>query len=117
MEELSGQIDSERQASASTGSPEGQEGYAHSGQGYLGAHGLESGGAMLIGDENATGLAGAGTTRVPQPSYEANASLYKQFGRLVINKGRGRYISSAFWSRVKDEVSSLPCHTWSSAIQ
>lgn len=111
VEELSGQIEGERGASASTGSPEGphhQQGADEpSGPGYLGAHGVGGGGALLIGDENATGLAGAASSG-PPPSYEANASLYKQFGRLVINKGRGRYISSAFWSRLKDEVSPPP---------
>lgn len=109
VEELSGQIESERQASASTGSPDhdgggGGGGEAPSGPGYLGAHGLGAGGALLIGEENATGLSRPAGP-VPQPSYEQNATLYKQFGRLVINKGRGRYISSAFWSSVKDEVS------------
>ena len=104
VEELSGQIEVDRHASASTSSPEGQDNGdgATTGPGYMG--GLGSGGAILIGDENATGL--SGTTRImPQPTYEQNASLFKQFGRLVINKGKGRYISSAFWSRVKDEVS------------
>lgn len=113
VEELSGQIEGERGASASTGSPEGQGGGSGGGggeenaPGYLGAHGMGGGGALLIGDENATGLSGA-TSSVSPPSYEANASLYKHFGRLVINKGRGRYISSAFWSSVKDEVSHHP---------
>lgn len=108
VEELSGQIEGERGASASTGSPEGQAGAEESAPGYLGAHGMGGGGALLIGDENATGLAGKASSG-PPPSYEANARLYKQFGRLVIDKGRGRYISSAFWSRVKDEVSISFC--------
>lgn len=111
VEELSGQIEGERGASASTGSPEGQGtgGGEENAPGYLGAHGMGGGGALLIGDENATGLSGAASSG-PPPSYEANARLYKQFGRLVINKGRGRYISSAFWSRVKDEVSPSNLH-------
>lgn len=105
VEELSGQIEVDRHASASTSSPEGQDngGGATTGPGYTGV--LSTGGAILMGDENATGLSGS-TRIMPQPTYEQNASLFKQFGRLVINKGKGRYISSAFWSRVKDEVST-----------
>lgn len=104
VEELSGQIEVDRHASTSTSSPEGHDNGdgATTGPGYTGV--LGNGGAIVIGDENSTGLAGS-TRIMPQPTYEQNASLFKQFGRLVINKGKGRYISSAFWSRVKDEVS------------
>lgn len=38
------------------------------------------------------------------PSGEVN----KSFGRLVLNeKGRTRYVSSAFWSKINDEVCDL----------
>ncbi|SPO02556.1 uncharacterized protein DNG_05229 [Cephalotrichum gorgonifer] len=114
VEELSGQVDSERHGSTtSTNSPDapqqegggGGEERNTSGPGFM--EGLGSGGAILIANEDATGVSGRSTGAQPAVSYEANASLYKQFGRLVINKGKGRYISSAFWSSVKDELDQV----------
>lgn len=40
--------------------------------------------------------------------------MNKSFGRLVLNKGTSRYVSSGFWSKINDEVSGtravLPRH-------
>lgn len=42
------------------------------------------------------------------PSGEVN----KSFGRLVLNeKGRTRYVSSAFWSKINDEINQLRAET------
>ena len=36
--------------------------------------------------------------------YSHRGSIDKQIGRLVINDGRSRYVSNAFWASMSDEV-------------
>ena len=61
------------------------------------AHGCGSVGRPMSGMN--TGLSGgAGATR-------DSGDVHKKFGRLVLNNsGRTRYVSSAFWAKINDEV-------------
>ncbi|CAJ2500729.1 Uu.00g035820.m01.CDS01 [Anthostomella pinea] len=55
----------------------------------------------------------------PKPFRANSASVkrqagdvYKDFGRLVLNeKGRTRYVSNAFWSKINDEINELRAET------
>jgi hypothetical protein len=40
--------------------------------------------------------------------------MARSFGRLVLgtDKGKSRYVSSAFWSKLTDEVSDLAVSLW-----
>ena len=61
----------------------------------------ESGGPGQVdpGSENPRG-ASAGR--------QSSSSLHRSFGRLVLNdKGKSRYVSNAFWSKLNDEVSCI----------
>ena len=35
---------------------------------------------------------------------KANAKLVKDFGRLVVEEGRSRYVSNKFWTSLSEEV-------------
>lgn len=49
----------------------------------------------------------------PGPRDTSSKEARKKFGRLVQNghKGGTRYVSSAFWSKLNDEVCFCPCYT------
>ncbi|CAI4218465.1 unnamed protein product [Parascedosporium putredinis] len=108
VEELSSQVETDhtRHASTSTASPEPSAEASDS-------HGSASGATPGSKEEESPPVLGpiasivTSTKPTYAPNYEVNANLYKKFGRLVINKGKGRYISSAFWSSVKDEFDQI----------
>ncbi|PKS08341.1 hypothetical protein jhhlp_005285 [Lomentospora prolificans] len=107
VEELSSQVDTDhtRQASMSTASPEaGPDASDSYGSGATPGSKEESSPSSTSAIAPAPSQPAKPTYA---PNYEVNASLYKKFGRLVINKGKGRYISSAFWSSVKDEFDEI----------
>jgi hypothetical protein len=105
VEELSGQIEVEtsRHHSSSGGSPE-----------VAGAPASNPGSGSVSGASNAG-------QHSPSPGYTASGApirsvrhtygaqpkdVAQSFGRLVLNdNGRSRYVSSAFWSKINDEVS------------
>lgn len=123
VEELSGQIEVEtaRNNSSSGNSPEAT---AHNGGD---THTPGSGNRVERADSIAAASAHSqGSPRQPsdgRPSpFNFNASssnllqrqdsVNKKFGRLVINDhGKTRYVSSAFWSKITDEVSAIRAHT------
>ena len=43
------------------------------------------------------------------PKRSNSTGVDKQLGRLVINEGRSRYVSNAFWASMGDEVQDLLC--------
>ncbi|KAI1082086.1 fungal-specific transcription factor domain-containing protein [Whalleya microplaca] len=46
------------------------------------------------------------------PLRSPGGEVHKDFGRLVLNeKGKTRYVSSAFWSKVNDEINQLRAET------
>lgn len=119
VEELSGQIEVEtaRNQSSSGNSPE-----ATANNGTDHNHATGSGPRVERADSVTAHSQGSPSTpgdpRTMSP-YNFNASsgkllhrqesVNKKFGRLVINDhGKTRYVSSAFWSKITDEVSMNP---------
>ncbi len=104
VEELSGQIEVEGGRHSSTaGSPEaplGHEGDAAGGsaEGSVAGSGGSLAGRLVSGQNSAFG-----------PLKRSSSEMVtKQFGRLMLNgKGLTRYVSSGYWSKINDEVSSI----------
>ncbi|KAI5865687.1 fungal-specific transcription factor domain-containing protein [Durotheca rogersii] len=47
-----------------------------------------------------------------QPAHNVTGQVSRSFGRLVLNeKGKTRYVSSAFWSKINDEINLLRTET------
>ena len=133
VEELSGQIEVEtvRHTSSAGNSPEAIGSHEGEQQVSRGKHGggdstssrggsIRSQGSPLI--VNAAGRANA-QGQPASPGYNSSShsspgapnrsppDVHKKFGRLVLNEqGVARYVSSALWSRINDEVGKL----WSS---
>lgn len=42
---------------------------------------------------------------VPGPDYTNQDGIVKEFGRLVVDEGRSRYVSNKFWNSLSEEVS------------
>lgn len=109
VEELSGQIEIEtvRQPSSTGNSPEGIEGDASgrahtSGSSVAGSHRSHEAAAPTSGPPATTPVRSStfGLGPLKRPS-----DVHRQFGRLVLNeKGATRYVSSAFWTSINDEV-------------
>jgi len=112
VEELSGQIDvdptSGRHQSSSGDSPE------------AGVEAHRSGSLGGSSDQNSPSRTQAAQKDSVSPlptesgsdnlrgsvTRQGSSGLHKTFGRLVLNeKGKSRYVSNAFWSRLNDEVS------------
>lgn len=120
VEELSGQIEVEtaRNHSSSGNSPEATANNSGDLNTPSSGHRLERADSVAAGSSHSQGSplqAGEGR---PSP-YNFNSSsgnllqrqdsVNKKFGRLVINDhGRTRYVSSAFWSKITDEVGADP---------
>lgn len=119
VEELSGQIEVEtaRNHSSSGNSPEATVNNSGDQNTPSSGHRLERADSVAAGSAHSQGSplqAGEGR---PSP-YNFNSSsgnllqrqdsVNKKFGRLVINDhGRTRYVSSAFWSKITDEVGAV----------
>lgn len=119
VEELSGQIEVEtaRNHSSSGNSPEATVNNSGDQNTPSSGHRLERADSIAAGSAHSQGSplqAGEGR---PSP-YNFNSSsgnllqrqdsVNKKFGRLVINDhGRTRYVSSAFWSKITDEVGAV----------
>lgn len=125
VEELSGQIEVEtaRNHSSSGNSPEaalnnsGDQNTPHSGQR------LDRNDSFAAGSTHSQGSPLQMSEGRPSP-YNFNSSsgnllqrqdsVNKKFGRLVINDhGKTRYVSSAFWSKISEEVGAAP---WESHV-
>ena len=128
VEELSGQIELEtaRNHSSSGNSPEatntGSDTLAGSGGSNERAASVGGGSNASQNSPSALGRAhtdafGPGQGRFVSgqstsfgPLQRASSDVHKRFGRLVLNDhGKTRYVSSAFWSRITDEVSVILC--------
>lgn len=121
VEELSGQIEVEtaRNHSSSGNSPETANPNAAtdfntpgSGPQHERAHSMTTGSIYSHGSPSALGDGRPATLH----SYNSSSSnvtqrpdnVNKKFGRLVINDhGKTRYVSSAFWSKITDELDEL----------
>lgn len=44
----------------------------------------------------------------PQPRKKSVDGMTKEFGQLVVEEGRSRYVSNKFWNSMSEEVSSFP---------
>lgn len=120
VEELSGQIEVEtarNHGSSNGNSPEaisGQPGSGETSTPNSGAPRGERADSVAAGSTQSQGSPLQMGEGRPSP-YSFNSgsnvqrqdSMNKKFGRLVINDhGKTRYVSSAFWSKITDEVSS-----------
>ncbi len=43
----------------------------------------------------------------PQPRKKSVDGVTKEFGRLVVEEGRSRYVSNKFWNSMSEEVSNF----------
>lgn len=108
MEDLSGQIEVETaRHTSSGGSPEAtidggsQDRERRRQSGFVYSENLPGGYPPADHSRLGRSHTGDGTK---SPAGEVN----KSFGRLVLNeKGKTRYVSSAFWSKINDEVCGL----------
>ncbi|KAL8961021.1 MAG: hypothetical protein Q9193_002363, partial [Seirophora villosa] len=50
---------------------------------------------------------GCGMFNGPEPRKKTVDGVSKEFGRLVVDEGRSRYVSNKFWSSMSEEVSTL----------
>ncbi|TPX16339.1 uncharacterized protein E0L32_003988 [Thyridium curvatum] len=127
VEELSGQIEVEtsRHQSSSGNSPEAMYGFGEAGSATAVADrtmGSVSGGSNRSHDSPRPGQEGNSPSgppnsgifttgynpTFPPPKRTSTGEVRKKFGRLVINDaGRTRYVSSAFWSKINDELDEL----------
>ena len=129
VEDLSGQIELEtaRNHSSSGNSPEA----ANTGSDTLaGSGGSSNERAASVGggsnaSQNSPAALGRASSETPAhgrlisgqntsmgPLHRTASDVHKKFGRLVINDhGKTRYVSSAFWSKITDEV-RLPYSYW-----
>jgi hypothetical protein len=128
VEELSGQIEVEtvRHTSSAGNSPETVAG--HHGRDDLalrprlstGFHAANPAGGGHIQESlsAASGSVGArpparqasGTLSEPDTPHTSSPDMHRRFGRLVLNeKGVTRYVSSAIWSSITDEVGIWEC--------
>lgn len=114
VEDLSGQIEIEtaRHPSVSGGSPEAvidsaQDKERRRQSGFIYSENLPGGYPPAAYPPNRS-QTGDSTGPPRNPAGEVN----KSFGRLVLNeKGKTRYVSSAFWSKINDEISRLRTET------
>ena len=44
---------------------------------------------------------------VPGPENTNQDGMIKEFGRLVVDEGRSRYVSNKFWNSLSEEVSNM----------
>ena len=128
VEELSGQIELEqvRHTSSAGNSPEAVVGFDLDGHPTVGGHVLgESAGSggnssRGLNSPMSSGPRSNPTTRPPtgyasgsSAQRKTSSDVHKKFGRLVLSeKGGTRYVSSALWSRINDEV----WHIWQRPI-
>jgi hypothetical protein len=119
VEELSGQIEVEARHPSSAGESPEESGHdaerrrQDSGSGVLSPHSLQLSGYPTVsaapGRLITTGSSTWGALQSP------TMGVNKHFGRLVLNdKGKTRYVSNAFWSKMNDEVSKAV--VWSCGI-
>ena len=61
---------------------------------------------------------------VPQSPEEPTRPKTLEFGRLVVDEGRSRYVSNKFWNSLSEEASytfrksyAFPPHCWSERFQ
>lgn len=105
VEELSGQIELEtaRQGNGSLGgqSPEATHDSPNSGE------------ARSTGRGSLSSTPGAQTLDYTHDSPSSSTTdINKKFGRLVLHdKGKSRYVSSGFWSRINDDINELRAET------
>ncbi|KAI0383663.1 fungal-specific transcription factor domain-containing protein [Hypomontagnella monticulosa] len=114
VEDLSGQIEIEtaRHPSLSGGSPETTtQDSAHNRERRKDVWSENFPGGYPPADPSKFHRAHTGDAGCP-PLKNAASEVTKPFGRLVLNeKGKTRYVSSAFWSRVNDELNQLRTET------
>ncbi|KAI2467063.1 fungal-specific transcription factor domain-containing protein [Annulohypoxylon bovei var. microspora] len=117
VEDLSGQIEIEtaRHPSLSGGgSPEttvdgSQERERRRQSGFIYSENLPGG--YPPADHSKLGRSQTGDPGCP-PTKSPAGEVNKSFGRLVLNeKGKTRYVSSAFWSKINDEINQLRTDT------
>lgn len=114
VEELSGQIEVEtvRHPPSAGNSPDGQEGdtpgRSHtSTSSVAGSHRSHETLAATGGEPTAAPARGAQSSTFGLGPLKKSSDVHKHFGRLVLNeKGVTRYVSSAFWNSINDEVRS-----------
>lgn len=116
VEELSGQIEVEARHPSSAGESPEESGHdaerrrQDSGSGVLSPHSLQLSGYPTVsaapGRLITTGSSTWGALQSP------TMGVNKHFGRLVLNdKGKTRYVSNAFWSKMNDELAQLRAET------
>jgi hypothetical protein len=121
VEELTGQIDGERQQSAEPPSAddvrsERSERTERADKGERIATGSVSSPSGGKESPLATTISSGPRSMSGDDLVTKQKEVYKQFGRLVVtSKGKDRYISSAFWSKVNDEVGYMEFSTPSSS--
>lgn len=126
VEELSGQIEVEtaRNHSSSGNSPEATAnngGDSHTATPNSG-HRVDRADSVAAGSSNSQGSPLQPEGRPSPYNFNSSSSgnllqrqdsVNKKFGRLVINDhGKTRYVSSAFWSKITDEVGVMPRSIW-----
>lgn len=113
VEELSGQIEIEavRHPSSAGNSPEGPSRDAEDGAAKRHGHAPSVTGSTHSQDSVTPGPARVGVRPPPGQmgsplgTIKRPSDVHSKFGRLVLNeKGVTRYVSSAFWSSINDEV-------------
>ncbi|ORY57779.1 fungal-specific transcription factor domain-containing protein [Pseudomassariella vexata] len=113
VDELSGQIEVERNPSSAADSPEDTTENVHERERRKEAAAISSNYPPSRSPEPGRLLRGSGTGNtswgpLTSPLKEVN----KEFGRLVLNdNGKTRYVSSAFWSKMNDELNQLRAET------
>lgn len=116
VEELSGQIEVEtaRNHSSNGNSPEALANPSEQNTPASGPRGERSDSVNTHGQESPSASGDSRPFLYNFNSSSGNLSqrtetVNKKFGRLVINDhGKTRYVSSAFWSKITDEVSAIP---------
>lgn len=88
MEELSGQV-------------EGEDG------GQASASSRASDGDKNSNDKSAVRLVMSGGGTVGRVSGPLDSLVDKEFGRLVIDEGKSRYVSNTFWASLSEEVDDI----------
>ncbi|KAI6444800.1 hypothetical protein MCOR15_010897 [Pyricularia oryzae] len=130
VEDLSGQIELEtaRHGSAGGPSPDATQDSPGSGElrgaggrgSYSSATGVRAASStssasnsnMASGPANGSPHKRSQTFDSTQDSPPATTDVAKKFGRLVLHdKGKSRYVSSGFWSRINDEINALRAET------
>lgn len=120
VEELSGQIEIEKQSVGGSGteSPEAHAAASFSpdtqGRSNLG-HIIYGGIGDSIADRpRGTRRSVASPPNIERPAIRQGSDVVQQdFGRLLLNeKGKARYVSSAFWSKMNDELDKLREETY-----